>query len=133
MIQVLVPTAVHLAPSLFPPLRRYKRNSVNFEELALIWQLGFVHLQREMDCQFGLLALLRSMTVTVPPLLSSIYFWCVRTNRTLDWAPVVFGLFVWFCCGVALRRHVTQYGAIRTAATMNLRSGGLSPTDNDSD
>jgi hypothetical protein len=120
IIQVLGSNVVLLVSRLFPRFGDEGPEPVYFEELALIWQLGSTRLQREMDFQFGLLALLRSLFVSIPLLLLSVYWWGARTERSFDWAPIAFGLFFWLCCGVALRRQAKQYKAIRTAAVLSL-------------
>ena len=90
---------------------------------ATILGLSPERIHREIDFQFAQVALLRSLLVSVPFLVFSIDFWCLRTGHHAVANDPVFAFWVFLL--LAYRRQSIQYEKIRgNAVTGASRSAG---------
>ncbi len=86
------------------------------EEMT-IWEMSPERIHREIDFQFAQVALLRSLSVSVPCLVASVSFWRLRTDQNL-W-PIGYWICMFFLYGIlflAFWRQFKQYELIRRDA-----------------
>jgi hypothetical protein len=92
------------------------------ENMVRIWQYGSERLHRELDFQYGLAALIRSLIFSVPLLGAGIATWLHSSNREGTWQAVVLAAVVWLSCALALGRQWQNYFHTEMAATKVLKS-----------
>jgi hypothetical protein len=88
----------------------------------MIWQFGSQRVHRELDFQFSLVVLLRSLVLSIPFAFGSLEFWLIRTQQDFRWGLLAVGVWLWASCLVAYRRQCIHYGAIELAALGRVRS-----------
>jgi hypothetical protein len=106
-------------PRLFDPTPR----EVHFADMVSVWQRGSARLHRELDFQFALVALLRSLLFSVPTLTISVIFWLARTQQAGQWSAASGAVVLWSMVLVAYHRQWVQYRAIRRAAIEEIARG----------
>lgn len=102
-----------------PLTERSDRNQV-LTNMVKVWHSGSARLHRELDFQYALVALLRSLLLSVPFLGASISVWLVTAAPSRSWLPVLSVVLLWPLCFAAYRRQWMQYRTIRNAAISEL-------------
>jgi hypothetical protein len=90
--------------------------SAHFVDLVTVWQYGSARLHRELDFQFALLALLRSLIFSLPLLGGAIAFWLNRTARKGVWESCFLLSFFWMLAIISYARQADLYQKIKTSA-----------------
>jgi hypothetical protein len=117
LVQVVSPMLFHWTVSRFwPSIVLDRPDGRCFADEARIWQSASERVHREIDFQFGLVALFRSLIFSVPMLWMGVMFWFVRAGWPQVWSFVGLGLVLWISCGIAFRRQWVQYDEIKAAA-----------------
>lgn len=91
------------------------------ENMVRIWQYGSERLHRELDFQYGLVALIRSLLFSVPLLGAGLSVWLYSSNRAGTWQVAVLAAIVWLACLLALGRQWRNYFQTEMAAAIALR------------
>jgi len=79
------------------------------EDLVRIWQYGSERLHKELDFQFALAALLRSLLFSVPLLGSGVGVWLFLRSQKGDWEVGGLTVVIWALCFLAYRRQWQRY------------------------
>jgi hypothetical protein len=88
--------------------------------MARVWQRGSERLNKEIDFQFSLVALLRSLVLSLPILGLCISAWLSQARYSGLWIPVVTSLALASACLVVYRKQRLQVIRLRTAAFSEL-------------
>ncbi len=92
----------------YPPLHKllelYSGRRTD-DAVANVWQFGSVRIQREIDFQFGLLSLLRSLLFSIPFLAFSSTRWILQSQIGHSKEIIVFYTAIWILCIVAHHRQ----------------------------
>jgi len=93
----------------------------HYDDLVEIWQTGSERLHRELDFQFALVALFRSLMFALPFLITAIIVWLSSMGYPGQ-AVVVFVLVpLWLLTYVAYRRQRSQFRDMQQAAVLGIR------------
>lgn len=77
--------------------------------MVRIWQYGSGRLHRELDFQYGLVALIRSLIFSVPLLGAGVATWLHSSHREGTWQATILTVIVWLACLLALGRQWGNY------------------------
>jgi hypothetical protein len=107
--------------------RGFSSAAERYGDLVLIWEAGSARLHRELDFQFGLLALFRSLIFSIPFTGMSTEMWAVRTQHSVNWGLAAVCLLLWVASLVAYRRQRYHFFNVEKAALQRLKY----PSDSD--
>jgi hypothetical protein len=119
-----------LAPYILPRLVRFLRPTADRKgeiptktalEMAEIWQNGSSRIQREIDFQYALVALLRSLLISVPFLGVSVFAWMLRARKPGVAGLVAVDLALWVACYISYDRQWHQFRGVQDAALKAVR------------
>lgn len=91
------------------------------EDLIRIWQYGSGRLHRELDFQYALVALFRSLLFSVLLLGTGVIAWLCRMRLDGIWGVVGLIVGIWSLCFLAYRRQWQHHYNISRAATQALK------------
>jgi hypothetical protein len=87
------------------PTGRRKREA----NLIEVWQFGSSRLHREVDFQYAMVVLLRSLSYSIPFLAISILTWLNTTNKKGSLWVIVIGIFIWGPTMFSYVRQLSNY------------------------
>jgi hypothetical protein len=88
--------------------------------MVRLWQYGSDRLHRELDFQYALVALLRSLLFSLPLLGTGLSAWLCSNRIKGSWLTLSATLLVWCLCYLAYRAQWRQYHEIVEAAVNRL-------------
>ena len=86
------------------------------EDLVRIWQYGSERLHREIDFQYTLVALIRSLLFSIPLLGTGVAVWLFLRGQKGTWEVVGLTLVIWALCFLAYRHQWQRYCEIGKVA-----------------
>jgi hypothetical protein len=118
MVQVLARPVLAPVEKLFhlPELTNRIPSELLTAKMVAIWQRGSSRLQREVDFQYALVALIRSLLFSVPLLGFAWALWLVVAAMPLGWLPAAAAAISWPVVFAAYRRQWNQFQNLRVAA-----------------
>jgi hypothetical protein len=114
--RLINPILTFLSPEPAPPVVGERSNMVR------IWQYGSERLHRELDFQYSLVVLIRSLLFSVPLFGAGVATWLYSSKRAGVWQTVILASLIWLACVLALRRQWQNYSHTEMVAASALRA-----------
>lgn len=94
-----------------------------YRDSITIWQFGSQRTNRELDFQYGLVTLFRSLVCSIPFLGFSAIAWMARTGKPGAYSVIVLVIALWAPCFAAYRWQEINMRGLRDAAITEARRG----------
>ena len=118
LVQIAVPPILDQIGRVLniPELSARSTLDSTFAKHVVIWQYGSERLHREIDFQYALVALLRSLLFSLPLLGISMSIWLARIGSGVWWLPVLLALGFWGLTVPAYWRQSSQHRIMKEEA-----------------
>jgi hypothetical protein len=117
----LISAARKAIDRLVKPAATVNRDTLWWADAIRIWQFGSQRVHREIDFHYGLFALLRSLTFSIPFTGLSVVVWMVRTGEPGRGGILFLTAAFWGPCYLAFRQQRSYFRLLRAAAEKDAR------------